>query len=103
MALTIVRDRDPMTNGDFHTIGDLLWRHGTITFDNNYPTGGEAVTASTFGFNTLFELLVFGTGAEVPVYNKTTSKVLVYTADGTQAVDTSDQSLVVIRYMAIGR
>jgi hypothetical protein len=103
MALTIVRDKDPMTQGDFHVIGDLQWRHGTITWDASYPAGGEPVTAAMFGFNTLFELLVFGTGAEVPVYNKTTSKVLLYTADGTVAADTSDQSAVVTRYMAIGR
>lgn len=104
MALTVTRDKDPLTNGDFHVIGDLHWRHGTITFDSSYPTGGEAVTAADFGFGSqLIELLVFPTGAEVPVFDKTNKKVLLYTADGTQAANTSDQSAVVVRYMAIGR
>ena len=103
MAPTIVKDKDPMTGGDFHTIGDLLWRHGTLTFDSSYPTGGEPVTAAMFGFNTLFELIVLTTGAEWFVYDKANLKVKVFTADGVEATNASDQSAVAPRYIAIGR
>lgn len=80
-----------------------MWRGGLLTFDSSYPTGGEAVTASTFGFNTLIDLHVFPTGGETPVFDKANSKVLLYTADGTQATNASDQSAIAVRYMAIGR
>lgn len=104
MALTVTRDKDPLTNGDFHIIGDLNWRHGTITFDTAYPTGGNAVTAATFGFGSqLIDLLVFANGAEQPVFDKTNKKVKLFTADGTEATNASNQSAVVVRYMAIGR
>lgn len=103
MALTVVRDKDPLTQGQIHQLGDLLFVHGTITYDNSYPTGGEAITASTFGLNTLFEVILQGTGAEVAIFDKTNSKILLYTADGTQAANASDQSAVVTRYLAIGR
>lgn len=104
MALTVVRDEDPLTKGRRHNWGDLISVHGTITFDSSYPTGGEAVLPSDFGLSSvLFDLLVFPTGAEVPVFDKTNKKVLLYTADGTQATNASNQSAVSIRYVALGR
>lgn len=104
MALTIVRDQDPLTKGQVHTLGDLLMVHGTIQFDNSYPTNGEAVVASDFRLRRdLIDLMVFPTGGEIPVFDKANSKIKLFTADGTEAANASDQSAVTIRYVAIGR
>lgn len=104
MGLTVARDKDPLHKADLHAVGDMMMSHGTVTFDNSYPTGGEAVTAANLGFtNHISEVFLQATGAEVPVFDKTNSKILLYTADGTQAANASDQSAVVVRYMAFGR
>jgi len=81
-----------------------VWE-GTVTFDSSYPTGGEAVAAADFGFNTeiLTVLPVSDTGAEVTAWDSANSKVLVYTADGTQASNASDQSAVTATVRATGR
>ena len=52
MALTFTNNKhfQPMRGG---------WKKGVvdITFDNSYPTGGEAVTAANLGLRTLYNLI----------------------------------------------
>ena len=75
--------------------GDLKYFLGTVLGDSSYPTGGEALTASDFGFPTsvVFVDPIPSTGY-VPEYDYTNSKLIVYrsaglTPAGTNSVPTS--------------
>lgn len=101
MALTVNITPDPVTGGDANSVGDHFEIRGTLDFDSSYPTGGEAIAASDFGgYYVLLDLWVEATGAEVPKYDPDNEKVLLYTADGTEAVNASDQSAVSVRFLA---
>jgi len=77
--------------------GDKRVVFAQVTFDSSYPTGGEAVSASDFpSISTAIEevavLSSSPAGTEVVVYDRANTKLLVFTADGTQASNASDQS-----------
>jgi len=77
--------------------GDKRVVFAQVTFDSSYPTGGEAVSADDFpSISTAIEevavLSSSPAGTEVVVYDRANSKLLVFTADGTQASNASDQS-----------
>lgn len=85
---------------------------GTITFDNSYPTGGEAVTPGQFGLTFLTDLSVEAEDGYVFQWNRSTSapKVLAYWVDTSvdgaplaEVTATTDLSAAVVRYTAIGR
>lgn len=80
------------------------WR-GTVTFDSSYPTGGEAIAIADFGFNVEIDtvLAAADTGAEVVAWDSANSKILVYTADGTEATNASNQSAVTCTVVAFGK
>jgi hypothetical protein len=78
MALTFSENRHfiPVRGG---------WKCGVvdITFDDNYPTGGETVTAADLGVGVLYNLqlpgaIVAGGVGFVPTWNPTTGKIVVY-------------------------
>lgn len=92
---------------NFRTVfGNKRAVFGTVTFDASYPTGGEAVTAATFGLQNIDALIVLGTRGVVtwsPWYNPATGKLLVQvTADGTQAASEADLSTLVADVLVIG-
>lgn len=58
MALTISK-LSSVTNQPQH-IGQLKAVLATVTFDNDYPDGGEAITAAAFGLNKLVAICPFG-------------------------------------------
>lgn len=95
MALTFTKVKhNTFPNGRCHIYD--------VTFDNSYPTAGEAVTASNFGLTTINGVNAIFSGAtaangRIITFNPTTSKLLVWTAPATEAVDTSDQSAVTAR------
>lgn len=74
----------------------------SVTFDSSYPTGGEAVAASDFGLSSIDVILPFPLSNRIAVWDATNSKVLLYTALGTEAADTSDQSAIVVKVLVIG-
>ena len=80
-----------------------VWR-GTVTFDSSYPTAGEAVTPANFGFAVAIENLqiIADRGSETVQWTKATNKLMVHTADGTEAVNASDQSAVTATVVATG-
>lgn len=86
--------------------GNRYTWQGVVTFDSSYPTGGEAVNAATaFGFNLgniEFLQVTAERGTEVVVWNDAARKLLVYTADGTEAPNASDQSAVTCYVRAVG-
>lgn len=77
-----------------HIPGDLRESIISLTFGaaDTYVTGGFAVTPATFGFAqaiVFLEPAVSQTGGYVFQYNPATSKVLVFSAQGTQLVNAS--------------
>lgn len=80
-----------------------------VTFDNSYPTGGEAVTAANLGLNNVYRADAFvksATGGGVNVanafYNESTQKILVYDETPAEAANTADLSNLVVRVVAYG-
>lgn len=81
MALTVGTADRKVPGAEFVSIVD-------ITFDDNYPAGGEAVTAATFGLNTIRTVLPSVAvdpdtvdNAVFVVFDATNSKLLAFTAD----------------------
>ena len=88
--------------------GDRTVVLAAVTFDDSYPTGGEAVTPSTFGLaQSISALVPIGTRAVVtwrPWFNPATSKLVAQVAaDGLQVADTTDLSTLVADVLVIGR
>lgn len=84
----------------------------TVTFDDSYPTGGEAIVASDIepalgGAMSAVDFVVIGSsreaGTEVVLWDRSEAKLLVFTADGTQAANASDQSAVTAEILVYGR
>lgn len=84
-------------------MGDKRVHAYGITFDNSYPTGGEAVTAGLVGLNTIQFVIPLVNGANFSVWDRTNSKLLIYTADGVEAANASDQSAVTVEAVFIGK
>lgn len=87
MALTVAK----VTGAD-RIEGNKKVKVRTITFDSSYPTGGEALTASTLGFRKVEEVRPHGVFRNtdgtlaVPVsYDHTNSKLLAYQYNGASA------------------
>ena len=83
----------------------------TATFDSSYPTGGETITPadivpaegalSEVDFVTVASSRPAGT--EVVLWDRANAKLLIFTADGTQATNASDQSAVFAELLVYGR
>lgn len=106
MALTFTPDTDPVTAAAMSVVGDMKRVSGLVTFDSSYPTGGEAYDYSIFGFDRiLHHIEVEGVniaGNRLVVNDHANSKILLFTALGTQATDDSDQSAITVRATAFG-
>lgn len=81
-----------------------------ITFDNSYPTGGEALTAANVGLDEI--LAVFAESGTVAVkYDKANAKLMAYWYDydggadaiAVQVANTTDLSAVVTWLLVLGR
>lgn len=106
MALTFVPRTDQINQKAPNIIGDLKLWIGRITFDNSYPTGGETIAKADVGFDVAIDAVVpLGNtlGNRVPVWNNATKKLLLFTALGTEAVNASDQSTIIMDCLVIGR
>jgi hypothetical protein len=65
----------------------------TITFDNSYPSGGEALTASDFGMSEIYGVSVIGDcEAYQYSYDQTNGKLKVYFQQPLTGVVTDDDS-----------
>lgn len=84
-----------------------------VTFDASYPTGGEVVTPSLFALNQI-DFIVANTASSstgptalecVPVKQTDGSyKLRLHTSStGAEVANASDQSLVTVEVLAIGR
>lgn len=95
MALTVTVDRRTRE-------GNREVTYGTITFDDSYPTGGEAITAANVGLGTIEQLVVHpsSTGHVFP-YDYSAAKVLAFNGT-TEIANEVDLSAQVARYRAVG-
>lgn len=84
----------------------------TATFDDSYPTGGETITPADIdggaeGALTAIDHVVVSSfrpaGTEQVLWDRANEKLLVFTADGTQATGASDQSAVFAELLVFGR
>lgn len=77
-------------------IGDHREFHGRITFDSSYPTGGEVLTPAEVGLTRIDHVQVSARGGtEVVVWDHVNSKLQIFTADGVEATNASNQSAIV--------
>lgn len=77
MAATVTLSTEPINFG-----GGLLFVRGTITMDSSYPTGGEAVSATSFKGSSIQHLaLQPSTTGIVGTYNASTGKVMAFWVD----------------------
>lgn len=95
------------------TLGDRYVRFFDVAFDASYPAGGEALSASLFGMNSI-ELVVAepaaaaaGAFAVVVKYDRTNSKLQAFQTGAAinsplAEVDTDDISALLVRVMVIG-
>lgn len=80
-----------------------------VTFDNSYPTGGEAVTLNQIGIP-LFGIATVKSSSASTVdnivqasYDPATGKVLLWLAAGAQLTNTADCTDLVVRVVVFGR
>lgn len=110
MAVTVAYDADAPGRGGFggEIVGHGSSRKkvvtGTLTFDSSYPTGGEDISEITAFFRggnadaIVFEQLA----TRIVTFDRTAKKALLYTALSTEAANASNQSAIVVRFIAIG-
>lgn len=94
--------------------GNMIGKVVDVTFDNSYPTGGEAVTAANFGLAGIVHipdcLGIVTTSAYAIHYDATNAKLMVFQGDNDNGADapfveansTRDLSNVVARVTAWG-
>lgn len=103
MALTFTKTRSGV-------MGDVRYWFGDITFDSSYPTGGEAIAKSDFGFpGAILHVQVnpVDDAGYDAWYDHASSKIKLYDEDNTSGIaaeptNTSDQSGRVVRVTAFG-
>lgn len=104
MPLTVALSGDWMTS-----LGNKRQTHGTITFDSSYLTGGEAITAAMLGLGLLENLqLKQGEDGLVASWDRSAGTIQLFDeagADGplSEVGSTSNQSAVVLDFVAVGR
>lgn len=75
----------------------------TFDFDNSYPTGGEDISDIFDDFNTVLQIIPSTVSNRVVTVDYSGKKLLLYTALGTQASGSSDQSSISgVRLTVIG-
>jgi hypothetical protein len=89
--------------------GNLKYRIVKITFDSSYAAGGEALTATTLGFETVALVIAQAEDSGyVAQYDYTNSKLALYEAGADAAAldevaATTDVSAVIVRCLVLGR
>lgn len=98
MAITVGADRMRSVFGD-RRVTTL-----DITGDNNYPTGGYAITPAQVGM-TRFDVVTVqqpSAGTRLVVWDYSAGKLKILTALSTEAANASDQSLIVTTVTFVG-
>lgn len=106
MALTFT----PVSEGKW-VDGNKDVRLYDVTFDDNYPAGGEAVTAANFGLTKIVDIPpAISTNGYIVNFIVSTSKLKVWNLDYSTATDgplqenaTADLSGETVRLRVVGR
>lgn len=87
-----------------HVVGSRRQVAVDVTLDNSYPTGGYTLTTSTLGVDGVTDFVQAGatTTGHLPVYNYSTSKLMMFSG-GTEVANATDLSAVVLRLVAQGK
>ena len=105
LAITVPGNASDMTG----VPGNNKYVIKTCTFDSSYATGGEALTATTLGLESLhFIALSMEKSGYVAQYDYSDEKVVLYEAGADGAIldevaNTTDVSAVAVRILAFGR
>lgn len=110
MALTFTQPADAVR--PYHIIGDLKLVAKKVTFDDSYPTNGEAISPSDFGLAKIIWVQVNAMSDVVTKHVRWSEaagahKLVVYVEDGTsgisaEAANGSDQSAVSVHLLVFG-
>jgi hypothetical protein len=73
-----------------------------VVFDSSYPTGGESFSPGVVGLNGVEAMIPAPSGIEFAVYDYTNKKLQLFTADGTEATNASNQSTIGATCVVIG-
>jgi hypothetical protein len=104
MAVTVTADSRAYDNLSTHRVV-----FGTITFDNAYPTGGEALVGADLKTLGEIEKILFEPASNgTPIikhlkYDYVNKKVLVFDVAGTQTADAADLSAYSAGFVAFGK
>lgn len=101
---TFVAVGDPVVFGSEKVV------RGTYTFSSAYPTGGEAITAATFGLTKLTWVLLDNATdvvTKIARWDRANSKIMLFIDDAisgvpAQAGNNTDQSAVDVNFMVFG-
>jgi hypothetical protein len=96
---------DTRSTGGNKFSGSEKVRRGTGNLGTSYATSGVAITPSMFQLRQIFDLIVtptVATGDRLFTWDKTNSKILCFTALGTEAAGASDQSTKTFRVTVYG-
>lgn len=76
---------------------------GTVTFDNSYPTGGEAWVAETAtGLSTIDYIHFTPVNGYTFQRNAAGTLLLAYVSGGTEVANLTDLSAITTRFVAVG-
>lgn len=102
MAITVAINREK-----FYVDGVRKHQFGTLTFDNSYDSGGDALDYQDLDFEVeLHHLQINPSGGFVAEWDETNNKVLVYqeadSAGPLEEVAATDADTVAFKFHAIG-
>tara|TARA_B100001939_G_scaffold347259_1_gene368315 strand:- start:371 stop:679 length:309 start_codon:yes stop_codon:yes gene_type:complete len=98
-----------ISNEDRTVMGDRVVIFATVTFDNIYPTGGEAIAASDFsGLNQIDFIQCSAPSIDDQpingvVYVRSTGKLMVIDAAGAQEGNSTDLSSTTMDIIVFGK
>ncbi|MCP4346118.1 MAG: hypothetical protein GY795_11410 [Desulfobacterales bacterium] len=99
MGLTIaVPDIGPRSDQRF---GQMLEKIRDVTFDDSYPTGGEALTPVSLGLGEIDVFVAEGAGGYVFEYDRTNDKLKAFTG-GSEVANLTDLASLTVRVSARG-
>lgn len=82
--------------------GNKMMTITPVTFDDSYPTGGEALTKAQLGLTAINTVFAIPASGYTFAYDATNSKLLAYSTAGTEVSNTTDLHTLAATVIAIG-
>lgn len=93
MALTVAQALNTVVGNQRMTVT-------SVTFDDSYPTGGEALTAADLGLNVIDQAIVYATSGYAAEWAG--DLLVVYASAGTEVTDATDLQTLTVQVLAFG-